>query len=149
MARSLSTVLIATAVAGTLQLGIALLLSAASGRGILPVLREMAAGLLGEDMRSAGAGGAALGLAIYFAAVAVMVLLYLLAARRPARLRARPLVGGMGYGLLLGGLHWLLASRGLPTLFPQVTPVDTSVALTAFIVCVGLPIGWIVARGAR
>ena len=149
MARPLVTVLIATAVAGTLQLGIAFLLAAASGRGILPVLREMAAGAFGEDMRSAGASGAAIGLAIHFAAVAVMVLLYLLAARRVAWLRGHPLVGGMGYGLLLGGLHWLLATRGLPTPFPQVTPVDTSVALAAFVVCTGLPIGWIVARRGR
>ena len=149
MTRRLSTILIATAVAGTLQLGIAFLLAAASGRGILPVLREMAAGLFGEAMRSAGASGAAIGLASHFAAVAIMVLLYLLAARRLARLRAHPLAGGVGYGLLLGGLHWLLAARGLPTLFPQVTSVDTSVALAAYLTCVGLPIGWLIARRGR
>ncbi|MGQ0589339.1 MAG: hypothetical protein ACT4N8_07395 [Sphingosinicella sp.] len=146
MERRLSTILIAAAVAGTLQLGIAFLLAAASGRGILPVLREMAAGMLGEGMRARGWGGAVIGLALHFVMIAVVVLVYSIAARRIALLRAHKVFGGGAFGLLLGATHWLLAPRGLPTLFPQVTPVDTAVALAAWVILVGLPTGWIVAR---
>jgi len=146
MARRLSTILIAAAVAGTLQLGIAFLLAAASGRGILPVLREIAAGPLGEGMRAAGWSGTALGLAVHFVMTAIVVLIYSFATRRLVLLLMHPVLGGAGYGLLLGCLHLLLAPRGLPTLFPQVTPVDTAVALAAWVICVGLPVGWIVAR---
>ena len=149
MARRFATILIATAVAGTLQLGLAVLLAAASGRGILPVLREMTAALFGEGMRMSGSGGALIGLTLHFFVIAVVAWIYERMAQRLAFLRMHPALGGLAYGVLLAAIHALLAPRGLPTLFPQVTPVDSFVALAAWLACVGLPIGWIVARRAR
>lgn len=146
MARPIRAIFVSTLIAGTLLLGAAFLLATASGRGLFPVLRELAAAIFGEEMRERAWGGVLTGLALHFAMIALVVRVYASAAQRFEFPRRHALWGGLALGALLAAIHALLAPRGLPTVFPQITAADLAAAPAAWLVCVGLPVGWLVAR---
>jgi hypothetical protein len=70
-------------------------------RGVSPVriLQSIAAGLLGRDAFSGGAGTAILGACLHFFIAFCIAAAYLLASRRIAFLRERPLLCGPVYGI--------------------------------------------------
>jgi hypothetical protein len=65
------------------------------------ILQSVAAGLLGKASFEGGRATAALGLGLHFFIALSMSVTYYLVARRWPLLRERPLLCGVGYGLLL------------------------------------------------
>ena len=94
------TILLATAVAGTLDITDACVYWAVT-KGVPPerIFQSVASGLLGKAAFKGGAQTAALGLALHFGIMAVMVAVYALASLRLPILTKRPVVMGLGYGL--------------------------------------------------
>jgi hypothetical protein len=93
---------IATLVAGSLDLGYALTVSALRGFSPVTVCQTIAAGLLGRDAAYAGGYGTAmLGLGLHFAMMALIAAVFLGASRLWPRLNARPWLSGPVYGALV------------------------------------------------
>lgn len=93
------TILLATVVAGTLDITDACLWWGIT-KGVPPerIFQSIASGLLGKAAFKGGAQAAALGLALHFAIMAVMVAVYVLASQRLRVLTRRPAVMGLAYG---------------------------------------------------
>lgn len=93
------TILLATVVAGTLDITDACLWWGIT-KGVPPerIFQSIASGLLGKAAFKGGAQTAALGLALHFAIMAVMVAVYVLASQRLRVLTRRPVVMGLAYG---------------------------------------------------
>jgi hypothetical protein len=94
------TIALATAVAGVLDITDACLYYGIT-KAVPPdrIFQSVASGLLGKAAYAGGAATAALGLALHFAIMAVMVTAYVLASLRLPILTKRPIVMGLGYGL--------------------------------------------------
>lgn len=136
------TIVAATAVAGTLDILAAIGLTLYFGkRGVGDMLRGVASGPL-PDAPHWGAGGAALGLAVHFALMAIMAAVFVLAVRRRPHLNANPLLAGLTYGLITYVVMNLLV---VPIRFGAWPPKPISIATQLFchIVLVGIPIALI------
>jgi hypothetical protein len=93
------TILLATVVAGTLDIADACLWWGIT-KGVPPerIFQSIASGLLGKAAFKGGAQTAALGLALHFAIMAAMVAVYVVASLRLKVLTRRPVVMGIAYG---------------------------------------------------
>jgi len=147
--RPLQTVLLAGLVAGALDI------SAACGfhglRGVSPVriLQGIASGLLGSASFTGGALTAALGFCLHFFIATVAAGVYYLISRRLTLLRSRPVVSGTVYGV---AVYLFMQNVVLPLSAVTRRPFSLSTALVMVvihIVCVGLPIAFIVSRHSR
>jgi uncharacterized membrane protein YagU involved in acid resistance len=144
----LRPIVLATLVAGTLDILAAILLSLIFGRGPAAMLRQVASGPF-PDATDWGAAGSALGLAVHFAIMAVMAAIFMLAARRRSGLLARPLLWGTLYGL---ATYLVMNLIVVPLRWPGAFPPSTRSIVTQLfchIVLVGLPIALIAARSLR
>ena len=92
-------VLLATLVAGSIDIGYALAMNALRGGTAQRLLQFIATGWLGKASFDGGMATAALGLASHYAIIFVAAALFLAASRRIAWLRAHPCICGMLYGL--------------------------------------------------
>ena len=140
-------ILVATLVAGTLDILSAFVFGGMAGIGILPILRYVASGPFGDSAREGGTGWAAIGLAVHFAIMAVMVAVYMIAARRMPALLRHPVVAGLAYGVLLWiVMYWIVK----PLRWPEAPLPSTawSIGNQVFSHCilVGLPIALIARR---
>ena len=146
-----SRMALAILVAGVLDIGFAILNATVGGGGAARMLAGIATGPFGGRV-AALPWAPALGLAVHFALMGVMVAGFAWAARRfPERLlRIGPAVAGIGYGLVLYGLmFWVV----LPLRWPEMHPVadlwPVARMVFAHVVLVGLPIAFILwPRGA-
>nr|WP_294846899.1 hypothetical protein [uncultured Sphingomonas sp.] len=142
-------IMIATGVAGTLDIASAIILTMMADRSVGAMLAGIAAGPFGEGMRSMDRFGALAGLATHYGLMAIMVLVLALAIRRMPRVAKRPILVGTGYGLLIYlVMYWVV----IPLRWPA-TPMPSTVrgyALPIIIhVClVGLPVAMILCRRA-
>ena len=144
-----NAILTAILVCGTLDILSAFAFSAMAGVTPAQVLRYVASGPFGDAMRQGGTGAAALGLAVHYALMTMMVLVYfLIAGRIEAARRYWPIAGALyGFAIYLV-MYWLV----VPTRFgtePSLEPWKVGNALFSHIVCVGLPMAWIAARAFR
>lgn len=136
---------LATAVAGTLDIIFAMILTVLFGREIGNMLRFVASGPF-PDAKEWGSAGAVLGLVVHFALMAVMATIFVLAARRfPALLRS-PLKWGVIYGLITYiAMNWIVVPlRFDAPLPPKAMAIATQ--LFAHVVLVGIPFALITAR---
>jgi hypothetical protein len=141
MGTRLRTTLVATAVAGTLDLASAFASGAVSGSDPLSILRIIASGPFGSAVRDLGAAGALVGLIIHYSIMLAMALAYVLAAERWPLLRAKPWAAGLAYGFLLYlVMYWIVLPLRWPGIHPSTDPATVGLALFSHIVCVGLPI---------
>ena len=93
---------------------------------------------------------ALVGLALHFAIMAVMATVYVLAAARMPNLRARPLLGGVAYGLATWAvMNLIVLPLRWPTLFPKFDTVSLAEQLFSHVVLVGIPIALIARRASR
>ena len=145
----LRPIAIATAVAGTLDILFAMILTVFFGREIGGMLRYVASGPFPQatDM---GAGGAILGLLVHFALMAIMAAAYVwFASRRREHLVTMPIRAGIAYGIITYVVMNLIV---IPLRFDTPLPPSTSSLVTqlfAHIVLVGIPIALITARYLR
>jgi hypothetical protein len=140
------TIALATAVAGVLDITDACLYYGIT-KAVPPdrIFQSVASGLLGKAAYAGGAATAALGLALHFAIMAVMVAVYVLASLRLPILTKRPVVMGLGYGLATylvmnyvvlpisaagGGGHFVLLSF-VNGIFAHLVLVGLTIALIA------------------
>src|SRR5262245_17788568 len=101
--RMLRPILIATLIAGTLDIISAFVFAGMAGLMPMGVLRYVASGPFGEGA-TATPGWAVVGLAIHFGIMACMVTTYMLIAPRIPALIRHPVPAGLAYGVLL----WLI-----------------------------------------
>lgn len=92
-------VLLATLVAGSIDIGYAITTTLLRGGQAERLLQAVASGWLGKASFDGGWSAAALGLASHYAIIFVAAALFLAASRRIAWLRAHPCISGMLYGL--------------------------------------------------
>lgn len=142
-----STVLLATAVAGTLDLLGAFFFSYVLG-GMTPVavLQFVASGPLG-DRALAHPAYALAGLVTHYGIMAVMVAVFVAAAAKLALLRERPVLMGALYGLALWFvMYWIVRPLRWESLPPPTKPESIAHQLFCHLILVGIPIALIAAR---
>ena len=140
--------LIATLVCGTLDILLAAILSSIFGKGPAAMLRGVASGPF-PGATEWGAAGSALGLATHFTLMAIMVGVFMLAARERPSLLDRPWVSGLIYGLITYVVMNLIV---VPWRFGAPLPPPTRAIVTqlfAHIALVGLPTAFIARRYLR
>lgn len=134
---------LATLVAGSLDIGFAAINTAAAGKPIADMLRSVASGPF-ADAPHWGTAGAATGLAVHFAIMAVMAAVFVIAIDRISWVRKNWLLAGLLYGL---GLWLVMYGVVLPhrfgTHFPTNKPIELAKQLFAHVGLVGLPIALI------
>ncbi|HSC47997.1 MAG TPA: hypothetical protein VLG68_07915 [Gammaproteobacteria bacterium] len=137
----LSTLLIATVIAGTLDIATALLFWGLKGVPPGRILQGIASGLLGRPAFDGGGSTAALGLALHFCMMAVMVGAYFWASRRAGYLIRRPLLWGAIYGVaLLGLMNYVVVPLSAFPGTPVFNPVWFLCDLGSHVFFVGIPI---------
>lgn len=144
----LKPILLATLIAGTLDIAAAVILTLSYGRAPANMLRYVASGPFPGALEW-GAGGAALGLAVHFALMAAMAALFVVAADRARSLREHPLRWGLVYGLATYVvMNLIVVPLRWPAAFPP-RPMSVATQLFCHIVLVGIPIALIATRYLR
>jgi hypothetical protein len=141
-------IVVAALICGTLDILWAIILTLWRGREIAGMLRFVASGPF-PDATEWGTGGAILGLVVHFTLMAIMVAVFVLAARSRPALLDRPLVSGLVYGLITYAIMNLVV---VPLRFhAPLPPSGLSIATQVFahIVLVGWPTAFVSRRYMR
>ena len=136
---------IATAVAGTLDILFAMILTVLFGREIGNMLRYVGSGPFPAAM-DMGTGGAILGLLVHFGLMAIMATVLILFVRQRPRLLDRPVILGVVYGIITYAVMNLIV---VPLRFGAPLPpsaLSIATQLFAHIALVGIPMALIAAR---
>lgn len=142
-------IVVATAVAGTLDILSAFVFAGIGGVSPTNVLRYVASGPLG-DGAFRGGGWPAVGLLVQFGIMALMAAAYMIAAKRVPALLRHPISTGLAYGVLLWlVMYWLVKPLRWPDASLPHTLFDIVNALFSHCVLVGLPIALIARRTFR
>jgi len=130
--------LLATLICGTLDILLAVFLTLQRGKEPTGMLRFVASGPF-PAATEWGAGGAALGLAVHFTLMAIMVGSFLiLVSQRPALLD-KPLLAGLAFGLITYVImNLIVVPLRWPAAFPP-KPIGIATQLFAHLVLVALP----------
>ena len=141
------TIVLATLVAGALDILFAICLTLYFGREPMAMLRYVASGPF-PAATDWGAPGSMLGLATHFTLMAIMVSAFVLVAQQRPALLERPIQWGIVYGLITYVAMNLIV---VPLRFGNWPPTPRSVAtqLFAHIVLVGIPTALIAVRTLR
>jgi len=138
---------LATAIAGTLDMGMAAIETVRAGKPIGGMLRGVASGPF-PSATDWGRGGAVLGLLTHYAIMAVMAAIFLIARDRIAVIRRHTIVAALVYGVILWLVMYglVLPLRfGMP--FPSPQPMAIAKQLFAHVLLVGLTFGLVARRG--
>ena len=136
----LKPILIATGIAGTLDLLAAFVLSALAGVGPVEVLQFVASGPFGDGALTSPAFAIA-GVAVHYGLMACMATAFLLAAVRLPLLRQRAILSGILYGLALWFLmYWIVRPLRWTTLSYPKDPATIAGQLFCHLLLVGIPI---------
>src|SRR3954452_16998000 len=92
-------IVVATLGCGTLDILLAVILTLMRGREPAAMLRGVASGPF-PQATDWGAAGSILGLAVHYSLMAIMVAVFVLAARSRSYLRDMPLRAGVAYGVI-------------------------------------------------
>ena len=143
-----SRIILAVAVAGTLDILSAIVLTAARGKSVVDMLAGIAAGPFDEAIGNAGVAGAVVGLLTHFAIMTVMVIAFAwLVSRWPGM--PRPLIAGPVYGVILYVvMYWIVLPLRWPGILAARSFSGALVPIAIHIVLVGLPIAFILCRPA-
>lgn len=139
----LKPIVIATAIAGTLDILAAFFFAGQAGITPVGVLNFVASGPFGDNA-APGPGFAAAGLFVHYAIMTCMVMAYMLIASRTPFLLRHPVVSGLGYGLIL----WLIMYGVVrPARWPSMSlPTDPAKFADQWfchLILVGLPIAFV------
>ena len=150
MTRSVSgamirAVLLATLVAGALDIGAAILTNPQVPARV--VLQSVAGGWMGSEAYRGGWPAAWLGLASHFALMLGIAAVFVLAAARAPARRRRWFPAGVAFGLAVWlAMTYVVVPLSASTLPPPDTLAAALKPIVIHILCVGLPIAWIVRR---
>jgi hypothetical protein len=138
----------ATAVAGTLDILFAMILTILFGNEIGNMLRFVGSGPFPQATEM-GAAGSFIGLCTHFTLMAIMAALYVVAARRMPALVQHPIQWGVIYGLATYVvMNWLVVPIRFDTPLPP-KPLSIATQLFAHVILVGIPIALITARSLK
>jgi len=141
-------ILLATAIAGTLDIGMAMIETARAGKPIGGMLRSLASGPF-PPATDWGAGGAVVGLAVHYAIMAVMAAVFLIARDRIAIVRRHTILAALAYGVILWlVMYGLVLPLRFGMSFPSPKPTAIAKQLFAHVVLVGLTFGLVAKRGS-
>jgi hypothetical protein len=141
----LRTIILATAVAGTLDLLSAFVFAGLAGMGPVAVLQFVASGPLG-DRALGDPAYAAVGLLVHYAIMSVMVAAFVVAASRLPLLREHPILTGALYGIgLWFVMYWIVRPMRWENLPPPTKLYSIANQLFSHVILVGIPIGLIAA----
>ncbi|HEX8308023.1 MAG TPA: hypothetical protein VF645_06340 [Allosphingosinicella sp.] len=141
----LRPIVIATLIAGTLDILSAFVFAGMSGLKPLGVLRFVASGPFGAAP-AANVGWAAVGLAVHFAIMACMAGAYMVAASRIPALLRHPILAGIAYGLLLWlVMYWIVLPNRFGMPLPN-TVWAVSNQLFSHCILTGIPIALVARR---
>jgi hypothetical protein len=144
----LKPIALATAVAGTLDIVFAVVLTLLFGRQPANMLRYVASGPF-PDASDWGVGGAILGLVVHFALMGIMAAFFATASARLPDLTRAPVKWGVIYGLATYVvMNLAVVPLRFPAAFPP-SPLSVATQLFAHVVLVGLPIALITSRNLR
>ena len=147
---ALRGIVIATTIAGTLEILSVFAFAVSDGASPLGVLGGIGSALVDRDAVDAPWVIAAIGLALHFAIMAVMAIAYVLvAAALPFINRIWPLSGIVFGAILWGIMERIVLPYRWPTIFPLTGTTEIAEQLFDHIVLVGLPIAWIARQAAR
>lgn len=141
-------ILVATLVCGTLDILFAMILTLWRGREIPAMLRFVASGPFPRATEWA-TSGSLLGLAVHFTLMAIMVGVFVIAARQVPTLTDRPWLSGLIYGLITYAAMNLIV---VPLRFPAAWPpkaLSIGTQLFAHVALVGWPTAFITRRYLR
>jgi hypothetical protein len=134
----LKPIALATAVAGTLDILFAVILTLAYGRVPSNMLRFVASGPF-PNAPDWGAPGAALGLGVHFTLMAIMVSAFVIAANQRPALLERPIFAVIAFGLITYVvMNLIVVPLRFPAAFPP-KPMSVATQLFAHLVLVALP----------
>jgi len=149
MRRSIWTpITIATLICGTLDILFAVILTLLRGKSPAAMLRFVASGPF-PPATDWGVAGSLLGLAVHFTLMAVMVAVFVIAARSRPHLVDMPFRAGLAYGVIT---YFVMNLIVVPLRFPAAwppKPIAIATQLFAHIVLVGLPTAYIARRNLR
>ena len=141
-------IIIATLVCGTLDILFATILTLMRGKEPGGLLRFVASGPF-PHATEWGAGGSLLGLAVHFTLMAIMVAVFVIAARQVPALTDNPWLWGMIYGLITWAvMNLIVVPLRFPAAWPP-KPMAIATQLFAHIILVGLPTAYIARRYLR
>lgn len=142
----LKPIVVATAIAGTLDLVAAFFFAGRAGIGPVQVLHFVASGPFGDPV-APGAGFAAAGLGVHYAIMTCMAAGYMTAASRLRGLLRHPVPAGLGYGLLLWlVMYGVIRPLRWPALSLPTDPATFADQWFCHLILVGLPIALVARR---
>ena len=139
---------VATLVCGTLDILFAIILTLWRSKEPAAMLRVVASGPF-PGAASWGAAGSVLGLLVHYTLMAIMVAVFVLAARSRAHLVDMPLRAALAYGVVTYAVMNLVV---VPLRFPAAWPpskLSIATQLFAHIVLLGIPLALITRRYSR
>jgi len=146
-------VIIATVIAGTLDILSAFVYAVMAGGTPLGVLSGIGSAIVDREAFASPYILPAIGLALHFGIMLVMATVYLLAASRIPLLNRLPVLSGIGYGLALWGvMYWVVLPQRWPTMFPvdpRLDPKGFAEDLFSHIMLVGIPIALVAKSATR
>ena len=155
---AIRAILIATIIAGTLDIIAAFGFAIVAGGSPVGVLRGISGAVIDPD-RVAGppiplldtpTWPLLIGLALHFAIMTVMAAVYVSSAAHLRWLNRVPVPSGLAYGAALWlTMFWLILPLRWPTLFPTADPADVAMQLSCHLLLVGVPIALVTSRAAR
>lgn len=142
----LKPIVIATLIAGTLDILSAFVFAGMAGMAPFGVLKFVASGPFG-DAPTATPGWALVGLLVHFAIMACMAAAYMLIAPRIPLLMRHPIAAGIAYGVLLWIImYWVVRPLRFPELPLPHTLYGIANALFSHCILVGIPIALVASR---
>ncbi|MEA3063646.1 MAG: hypothetical protein QOJ27_74 [Sphingomonadales bacterium] len=146
----LRPIVIATLIAGTLDILSAFVFAGMAGMSPEGVLTYVASGPFGDGALGGGPLWAAAGLAVHFAIMACMAAAWFLVAPRFPALIRHPVPAGLAYGVLLWlVMYWAVKPLRWPDAPLPHTAWGIGNALFSHCLLVGLPIALVAARHYR
>src|SRR5512132_396075 len=134
-----------TAVAGTLDILFAMILTIAFGSEIGSMLRRVGSGPFPQAVEM-GAAGSIIGLLVHFTLMAIMAAVFVVLVRAKPQLLDTPYRTGLAYGVITYFvMNWLVVPLRFDTPLPP-KPLSIATQLFAHIVLVGIPMALIAAR---
>ena len=147
---TIRAIVIATAIAGTLDILGAFAFAVIAGGSPAGVLRGICGAIVDPDGFGSPLIPLAIGLALHFAIMTVMASFYLSAAAHVAWLNRVPVVSGAGYGLALWlVMCWFVLPQRWPTMFPTGDSADIAMQVGCHVLLVGIPIAFVARSAAR
>ena len=141
----LKPIALGTAVAGTLDIVFAMILTIAFGSEIGSMLRRVGSGPFPQAV-DMGAAGSILGLLVHFSLMAIMAAVFVMLVRTRPQLLDTPYRTGLTYGVITYFvMNWLVAPLRFDTPLPP-KPLSIATQLFAHIVLVGIPMALIAVR---